>query len=760
MRNSRKRTLRLTIAAVCVWQGTRGAFADVSVTWTDTTNFTIGNWNAASNWSPAVVPNNGASTYAVTLPGVADPDYYNVTLNVNATVDSLAVDTGANFLMYDSLTVTGNISLNSSFSSIIVGESSSEMTVDGTLINDGILSAEPGVANIHALDNNGLVEAYDGTINITGGGSGITDIPASAGVSVGGTGSINVINGGVSSNALASLATIEGVLTVSDAGQLTVNNSVTLSSTALINVGNVEEEGNAVLTITGGVTNSGLFTDSEQFPAAFDGVITVDGAFTNEATGTVSVGGTGGAVSFGSLDNLGAVTIATGATLSVSGSETVDGAGSISESGGANNINGAEGLTIAAGNGSNASYTLGGGTLTCYGPEYIGSGSDANGSFNQSGGNNYVSYFNEMFVGYASTSTGAYTLGNGSLVSTGAEIIGVFGTANFTQTGGTNLITGLAELDIAQSAGSNASYQLSGGTCSAQNVYVGGSSNGAGGNGSLTVSGSGSMGVNNALTVYNNGLLAVNGGSVNAATLNLLGQYTQTAGSATFGHIAGTGQVSISGGVTTLGLDGGGSQIGSLTMSASGTLDITNNHLIIAYGASDPIATIISYLRSGFNNGGWNGPGIISSSAQTPTNGFAYGVGFADGNDNVVSGLSSGQIELKYTLLGDANLDGTVNGSDFSILAANFGLGATNWDQGNFLYGSSVNGSDFSALAANFGQGDSGADVAVTQADINALDSFAIANGLPLPTIASVPEPASAGLLLAGITIMTRRRRN
>jgi len=109
--------------------------------------------------------------------------------------------------------------------------------------------------------------------------------------------------------------------------------------------------------------------------------------------------------------------------------------------------------------------------------------------------------------------------------------------------------------------------------------------------------------------------------------------------------------------------------------------------------------------------------------------------------------------------VGDANLDGTVNGSDFSILAANFGLGVTNWDQGNFLYGSSVNGSDFSALAANFGQGDSGADTSITPADIQALDSFAVANGLPVPTITAVPEPASIGLLALGGIVALRRRR-
>jgi len=189
-----------------------------------------------------------------------------------------------------------------------------------------------------------------------------------------------------------------------------------------------------------------------------------------------------------------------------------------------------------------------------------------------------------------------------------------------------------------------------------------------------------------------------------------------------------------------------------------GTLDLNNNQLLLTYTSSDPIASIAAYINSGFNNGHWNGPGIISSAAATNP---AYGLGWADGKDGVVAGLSSGQIEIKFTLLGDANLDGVVNGTDFSILAANFGKGLTNWDQGNFLYGTSINGSDFSALAANFGQGDSGADVTGSPADIAALDSFAIANNLPIPTIAAVPEPASAAVLLvaaSGIFLPRRRR--
>jgi hypothetical protein len=220
-----------------------------------------------------------------------------------------------------------------------------------------------------------------------------------------------------------------------------------------------------------------------------------------------------------------------------------------------------------------------------------------------------------------------------------------------------------------------------------------------------------------------------------------------------------------SGGKATL--QGSGSVVEVDYLSNGGTVDITKNELLINYaGGADPESSIITQLRSGFNNGGWNGAGIMSSAAQTTHAGLHYGIGWSDGADkinghSIVNGLSSGQIEIKYTLVGDANLDGTVNGADFSILAANFGLGYTNWDQGNFLFTPTVNGSDFSALAANFGQGDNVNAVAdVSAADMAALDAFAAANGLAAPSFASVPEPATAGLLLVvGAAALSRRRR-
>jgi autotransporter-associated beta strand protein len=216
------------------------------------------------------------------------------------------------------------------------------------------------------------------------------------------------------------------------------------------------------------------------------------------------------------------------------------------------------------------------------------------------------------------------------------------------------------------------------------------------------------------------------------------------------------GGVAITGGTLQLGASTGLAQMTSLSITGNGVLDVNNNHLIITYGSSDPITTIAGYIASGYNGGNWNGPGIISSAALTNASGLLYGVGYADGADGVVAGLTSGQIEVTYTLLGDANLDGVVNSADFNILAANFNQSITGWDQGDFNYDGLVNSADFNELAANFNQGVSGADVSA--GDVAALDAFAAANGVSLA--ANVPEPTAVELIaLAGAGLLIRRRR-
>jgi autotransporter-associated beta strand protein len=199
--------------------------------------------------------------------------------------------------------------------------------------------------------------------------------------------------------------------------------------------------------------------------------------------------------------------------------------------------------------------------------------------------------------------------------------------------------------------------------------------------------------------------------------------------------------------------------ITSLAVSGNGTLDIGNNHIIINYGSgTDPISSIAALIVSGYNASGthWAGTGITSSAAAA--NSGSYGIGYADANDTGdPAGLASGQIEIAYTLLGDANLDGKVNGSDFTLMATNFNDSVTNgWDKGDFNYSGTVNGDDFVLLANNFN--DFASQSSVASADLAALSSFAASNGISLT---SVPEPASAGVLaLSAIGMLRRRRRS
>jgi MYXO-CTERM domain-containing protein len=206
-------------------------------------------------------------------------------------------------------------------------------------------------------------------------------------------------------------------------------------------------------------------------------------------------------------------------------------------------------------------------------------------------------------------------------------------------------------------------------------------------------------------------------------------------------------------GTVQLAAQTGREALSSLAIATGGTLDITNNHVIINYGASDPKATLLEYLATGANSGAWNGTGIVSSTAAATSN---YGVAFADGADGIDPNLTSGQIEVAYAQYGDITLQGLVNANDFHILTSNFGFPTTaGWEAGDFLYQGTVNAEDFYLLASNFSFTETGEDASAS-ANTAALDAFAAANGLTVPS--NVPEPTGL-LALATLGVLARRRR-
>jgi hypothetical protein len=195
----------------------------------------------------------------------------------------------------------------------------------------------------------------------------------------------------------------------------------------------------------------------------------------------------------------------------------------------------------------------------------------------------------------------------------------------------------------------------------------------------------------------------------------------------------------------------------SLSITGNGTLDIGNNRIIVDYTAGhDPIAAIKTWIQNGYEDldQAGNLPAIISSDIATAdsSSGFSYGIGYADGADGLIAGLPSGEIEIMFTLVGDANLDGTVNAEDYTPFSHNIGQSGMSWDDGDFNYDGTVNAEDYTPFSHDIGQ-----SASLAASETGTLNgSLLAANGLDM---ASVPEPTSIGLITAGVVGMLARRR-
>ena len=285
----------------------------------------------------------------------------------------------------------------------------------------------------------------------------------------------------------------------------------------------------------------------------------------------------------------------------------------------------------------------------------------------------------------------------------------------------------------------------------------------------VNLAGTGNIGglgnINLAGTVSGVGMLdKIGSGTVSLTAANTYSGGTTVSAGTLIAGVHGAlpdGALTVTGGTAQLATGTGLAQLTSLAISGSGTLDITNNHVIVSYASGhDPMASIATWIADGAYGSGttvtWSGTGITSSAAAA--NSKSYGIGYADAADaGNPANLASGTIEIMYTLLGDANLDGKVNGIDFNLMATNFNQAVTDgWDKGDFNYDGKVNGIDFNLLAGNFNQLASQSDG--SSADLAALDAFAAANGISLT---NVPEPMSAGIMvMAGLGILRRRRRS
>lgn len=257
------------------------------------------------------------------------------------------------------------------------------------------------------------------------------------------------------------------------------------------------------------------------------------------------------------------------------------------------------------------------------------------------------------------------------------------------------------------------------------------------------------------LTKIGAGTLAIAGGPATGTKLNSL---TISGGAVKIGSAAGAAGPLVVGGSVTI--NAGSSlklpAVGpKFTSSIAGTLTLNGGSLDVGTSAitlddtANPLATVQQELKSGYNAGAWNGAGINTSAGDA-----SHGLGYADAADGVVAGQPAKTVLIKYTVLGDANLNGQVGFDDLVTLARHYGQSNATWDEGDFNYDGKVGFDDLVSLARNYGQKITAAQLAAFTPAFRGDVEKAFAEAA-----ADVPEPTMLGLLSMAAGLLLRRRR-
>jgi hypothetical protein len=269
---------------------------------------------------------------------------------------------------------------------------------------------------------------------------------------------------------------------------------------------------------------------------------------------------------------------------------------------------------------------------------------------------------------------------------------------------------------------------------------------------SLTKAGTGTLEIISTVTTLSPGLSTI---STSAGTTNLRFQMAGGTGLAN----SGTGvtrtfttqrvsSVNVTGGTVAIDSDGAAKVLvtDALTLTGSSKLDVGDNGMIVRGGNAATIRTAIATGRAGVT-------GIVTT-ASPANRGVGYATSAQLGNPASFMGeaFTGAAVLVRYTLLGDANLGGSVEFQDLVSLAQNYNGASKEWFQGDFDYDGDVDFADLIPLAQNYNGSvlDGGELAALGGGDFAA--DWALAQSL-------VPEPTTLSALGALATVALRRRR-
>ncbi|HWB54678.1 MAG TPA: hypothetical protein VG722_10815, partial [Tepidisphaeraceae bacterium] len=299
-------------------------------------------------------------------------------------------------------------------------------------------------------------------------------------------------------------------------------------------------------------------------------------------------------------------------------------------------------------------------------------------------------------------SASSYTIApgtGGSLTLTGAN-------PSITVTSGSHYITAGVALNNNFSANLTGNLTLSGGFSTNGHTVT------KSGPGTLTISGSQSHSVGSAINVTAGTLnLNTDAGSSGSPVLSL----SASAGTINLNSQQHLASFTLNGGNASVQTDCNHILTNAFSISNGSTIDLWNNDMIVNYTGSSPLLMIRDALASGYNDGSWNGDGIVSSAAAGNPNhdtALAYDeasdlYGLVGSDTARVDGetIDATTIVIKYTWVGDLNMDGVVDATDLYWMSP---VGTTNatWAMGDFNYDGIVNADDYALL--QFGLAESG----------------------------------------------------
>ncbi len=708
----------------------------------------------------------GSASGASGLPGVEG-----VALSGSGSISVTNLTVGANSYNQATFTQSGGTMTVSGALYVNYGDN----TTTGSLTQSGGLTTVTGNVYIGYSSGLGTYTANGGLLQITnsssiiyvgyGAGGGLLAIGVASPYTAGSVTTTGAVCVGYTAGGTGTINQTDGYLQVG--GNMYVGGSATTGAGGVTQSGGLSSVAGTAYIGYAGVGSFALSGGTASLATCYvaygaaNGTLSISNTgvlnFTNSlvagnGTGTATVTQTGGIVTttnwlaIGAIaGSTGAYTIGAGATLNANGGGLYVcdyGNGTFTQNGGTVNANAS---CIGTQSGTTGIYTINDGVFNVTGGTTdigleVGDWGGATGTLNIYGGTinaTYATFGKNGGVGVVNQTAGVVTVSGdtylggyiGTIVaSTGSGTYNLGGTGIFTTSGA--LYVGYRDAAGAASAfnqtggmanlGGNISgigtYSLSGGQLAMNAHNISGVALGFSG-GTIT----------DATTVSSNITLASGTGAV----FQQSGTATTTTVS---GAIFGNGQL-IQAGLGTLDLTGSALSYSGTTTIASGTLKAayasfgalasapvnvqssTSTFLINYTGTAQSTAdaTVQSILAASYNSGGGH---FASGTIYSPTaTAAAKALGWNDNNSN--------QITVAYTVYGDANLDGAVNGADLGAVLANFGSTNGTWYMGDFNYDGSVNGADLGVVLANFGQ-----HVSVT---------------------AAVPEPSTLLLSAAGL---------